>query len=408
MRAEKIVLLAGLCALAAGCAASGVVRMTAERQRAARPPVAALQAGEFEAAARAARAVLITDGHNPQAHLVAAVSGYQAILHALYRDMTSVLGGIMMGRTINHRLLADALRRAEAELAAVDVHLAAAARSPDIRLKLCLACWERDWDHDGSIGAGDRLLLQIERDAAGERIPEGDPRRKPTFQFDVGDVHWARAMVAFQRALFDLGLAYRLPEMAELRAADRSGTISIRLVEPKRITAARQRLFEGLEHADRARLAYLAETDDAGEWVPNPTQRDHPLPLPVDGQLYATWQGVLRDLGALLRSAEGIDVAEAAQLGDDQWDDPPQGAIDVGRLLARPGDIVIRLDHTSALDRDRTRQNAEAVLRDLFGDKYVARMKPSPLLQRLSRMKRELERGEESLERKLRYLFWLN
>jgi hypothetical protein len=39
---------------------------------------------------------------------------------------------------------------------------------------------------------------------------------------------------------------------------------------------------------------------------------------------------------------------------------------------------------------------------------YRDKMKPSPLIGRLSRMKNEVEHGKESAERKLRYLFWLN
>jgi hypothetical protein len=77
-------------------------------------------------------------------------------------------------------------------------------------------------------------------------------------------------------------------------------------------------------------------------------------------------------------------------------------------MLENPGDIVIRLDHVDALEGERTKENAEKVLKDIFGDKYVPQMKPTPLLKRLSRMKQEMEKGEESLERKLRYLLWLN
>ena len=36
-----------------------------------------------------------------------------------------------------------------------------------------------------------------------------------------------------------------------------------------------------------------------------------------------------------------LTVAEAAQLGDHLWDKPPGGFVDVGRMLAQPGDIVI-------------------------------------------------------------------
>ena len=46
--------------------------------------------------------------------------------------------------------------------------------------------------------------------------------------------------------------------------------------------------------------------------------------------------------------------------------------------------------------------------RDLLGEGYVEQMRPSPLITRLMRMRDEIERGQESFERKLRYLLWLN
>ena len=49
-----------------------------------------------------------------------------------------------------------------------------------------------------------------------------------------------------------------------------------------------------------------------------------------------------------------------------------------------------------------------AGLRSFFGVYYRDSMKPSPLVGRLARMRAELERGDDALERKLRYLFWLN
>jgi hypothetical protein len=49
-----------------------------------------------------------------------------------------------------------------------------------------------------------------------------------------------------------------------------------------------------------------------------------------------------------------------------------------------------------------------AMLSAVLGDHYVASMRPSPLPGRLARMKREIDRHEEGLERKLRFLFWLN
>jgi hypothetical protein len=184
--------------------------------------------------------------------------------------------------------------------------------------------------------------------------------------------------------------------------------ITLRMQDQARVLAARELILHGLAQADVARKCYLAETDDEGEWVPNPRQHNHPLPLPVDEQLYDTWAGVLHDLTALLGSQQGLSIAELAQLGDHQWADPPTGFLDLGRLLTAPGDIVLNGAHLDQLEGNRSRQEVETVLRDLFGDKYVARMEPTPLIQRLRRMKQEVERGEESFERKLRYLFWLN
>jgi hypothetical protein len=392
-----------------GCAGVQKVATTSPEQlAAAKPAVLALQAGNFEEAKKAAKAVLAQDAQNPQAGLVSGIARYQGVMHNFYRDMTSVIGGAFVGRAINHRLLKWALEQAEAELGNVEKDLAGASAVADVRLELCLACWERDWNHNGQIDERDGLLFQIELDADGNTIPEGDPRRKPTFHFDVGDVFWARAMVSFQRAAFNLVLAYKLPEMGELMAAGRESVITIKMVDKARVLKAKDLILAGLEYADQARKEYLKETDDVGEWVPNPTQKNHPLPLPVDELLYETWEGVLRDLRALLKGEEGIDIAEAAQLGDHQWENPPGGFLNLKMMLENPGDIVIRLDHVDALEGERTKENAEKVLKDIFGDKYVPQMKPTPLLKRLSRMKQEMEKGEESLERKLRYLLWLN
>jgi len=48
------------------------------------------------------------------------------------------------------------------------------------------------------------------------------------------------------------------------------------------------------------------------------------------------------------------------------------------------------------------------MLRGLLGNGYHPQMKPSPLVKRLDRMKQELDHGEDTFDRKLRYLLWLN
>jgi hypothetical protein len=215
-------------------------------------------------------------------------------------------------------------------------------------------------------------------------------------------------MVSFQRALFNLLIAYRLPSVDEVRAAGKGGRIVVRLISKKRVRKARKLILAGLDHADRARKEYLAEKDDDAEWVPNPSQKNHPLPLPVDKALYETWEGVVGDLKKLVKGKEGLSVSELAQLGGHQWKDPPRGYIHIGRLLSKPGHIEFTPRYLKAFERRPTRGDVERVLKDIFGDKYVRKMQPTRLITRLLRMRKEIARGQESLGRKLRYLLWLN
>jgi hypothetical protein len=161
------------------------------------------------------------------------------------------------------------------------------------------------------------------------------------------------------------------------------------------------------EVPDGCRKAYLAETDDEREWLPNPRQKNHPLPLPVDDELYRTWELLVGDLRRLVSGEEGLSVVELAQLGDHQWENPPQGFLDLGGMLAKPKDITLDLTAIDSRHDDFDRR-PEPLLRDVFGSAYRTTMKPSPIIGRLSRMKKEVEHGKESAERKLRYLLWLN
>jgi hypothetical protein len=285
----------------------------------------------------------------------------------------------------------------------VDADLAVAAKDPTLALPLCIACWKGDWNHDGRADRRDERLLEIEYDAKGEPLDEADPRRKPTFRFDAGDVHWARAMIAFQRAALDLILAYRWSDVVDF-SADRGGetqALIVHLDDRGRVNTARDRILEGLDHSDRARLAYLAETDDDREWVPSPRQKEHPIPFPVTADLYATWEAIVGDVRRLVRSEEGIDVHEVLQLFGDRGS--ARGFIDVGKLLSSPEDR-----HIGVAAVLHGHNDSRPALRAMFGSAYVQHMRPSPLPQRLARMAEEVRRGDELLAKKLRYVLWLN
>jgi hypothetical protein len=382
----------------------------AQRETAAKPAIDALRAARFEEARTRAGEVLGQDAGNPYASLVDAVARYRKVMHDLMTDLPSILIGAVVGRGFNERYLRFALENAEKELTTVDAGLERAARHPELTFELCLACWEVDWNRNGRIDNRDRAFLEIEVDANGKALPEDDPRRRPTFKFDHGDVLWARAFVSFQRAVLDVVLAYGYGDLdrviPELMRHKR-GVFRLKLEHPERMKAARALVLRGLELADQARLAYLAETDDDREWLPSPKQKSHPLPLPVDDALYQTWKDVVGDLQRIVRREEALSVAELAQLGKHKWTSPPGGFLDLGGMLEKPKDIVLDLGQLAERDRDSAGMT-EAALKDIFGDYYVASMKASPLIGRLKRMKAEVDRGHESMERKLRYLFWLN
>ncbi len=387
----------------------------ARQIQAAAPAVKALQEARFEDALRESSTVIEKDKRNATVHAVWAVAEYRKALHDLVSDGLTFLRGL---ETLNPRLFDFALSDADRRLAVVEEHLAKAAEDPAFSLDLCLGCWQVDWNRSGRIDSGDQLLLQVEYDADGQELPEGDPRRTPTFRFDAADIAWLRAMINFQRAGLNVVLAYDVIGAVHNVKEWVNGRqpLVIKLRDESRVHRARDLILAGLQQARLTREQILAETDDEREWVPNPRQKNHPLPLPVDDALFQTWEGVVSDLEGLLRSQQGLSVEELAQLGDHQWSDPPQGFVDVGALMSKPGDIVLDLkklegaaERTHAEGLPNTRAtNVEALLSDVLGAKYKSSMAPTRLIQRLSRMKGEVERGEERFERKLRYLFWLN
>ena len=390
--------------LATACAPSLVQRRTA-----AESTLQALQEARFEDVTVQGAQVLEKDAENPYARVATALARYRAATHQIATDVPTVVMGAMQTRGINHQYLRMALEQFEKDLGLVEQDLAVAAKYPELAVDLCIACWEVDWNRDGEIDDDDRRILEIELDRDGNELPDGDPRRRPTYRYDHGDVQWARAFVSFQRAVMDVLLAYRWNELDKLLPALLMGatpTITLALEHPERMKAARERILEGLGLADASRKAYLAETDDEREWVPNPRQKDHPMPLAVDEALYQTWEQVLADAKKLLAGEEGLGVADVLALAEPpDGEEIPTGYLDLGGMLARPRDIVLDLGQLKA---DAENERAEPMLQHLFGEFYVPTMKASQLPSRLKRMKGEIDRGEESIERKLRYLLWLN
>jgi hypothetical protein len=389
----------------AACGSEPPARSPEQRADDSAGAVTALQAARFAEAERTATTALELDPRNPRAAAVRAIARYQAAGEQLYAELeATVRKGDKLG-FLDHAKGRGAWTSFGDALDAIDRDLAIAGADPKFSLELCLACWEHDWNHNGRIDDRDRMVFEIEFDGHGGTLPDGDPRRRPTFRFDVGDVEWARAMVAFQHAAIELVLAYRWTELDKLFAFSHDDPrVVIHLDDAGRVRHARSLVLAGLDHADRSRADYLAETDDDREWVPNPRQNNHPMPLEVDDQLFETWAGVTGDVRRLLDSKAGISLRDAAGLVDRKLAFVmPDAYVDVGAMFEHPSDIVI-----DTHERGHAADSVERVLHGLLGHGYRDHMTASPIVGRLKRMAGELDRGEDTFERKLHYLFWLN
>jgi hypothetical protein len=381
----------------------------AELETAAQPALTALQAAKFDEAKTLADEALAKDELNARAAAISAIAHYRLAVHDFINDALTIAASVaasMMtrGDVLNQDFLDFMLNRAETRLSEVDALLARAEKDPGVTLDLCPACWEVDWNRSGEVDEHDRRLLEVELGEDGEPYEENDPRRRPTFHFDVADVAWLRALVNFQRSLLALGAAYD-PNMT-WRSRD-AETMQLKLRDPKKLLAAQARLLEGLTHAEHCRTLVLAETDDEREWLPNPKQKNHALPMPVDDALFETWAGVLRDVRALATGQEGLSVTEVVQLGRHRWEQPPGGFIDFGAFFTQPHDLTVSASQLKQLKRHDGPGISE-LLGQILGNASKATMPASPLPARLQRMNAEVERGDETFQRKLRYLLWLN
>lgn len=371
----------------------------------AKPAVEALRDARFTEAQEQARNVLMKDGKNAQAHVVLALTRYKAAGEQAIFEGGGHFEDIFRGKPEAFARARQVVVDLEAALGRVEEDLAIASADKSFAMELCLACWKVDWNHNGRIDRRDERLFQIEQDANGEKYEDEDPRRKPTFRFDVGDLHWARAMISFQRGLIDMVLVYwgTSFDWAQMKTQQRW---KLPVADRARAEAAQQRFLEALAQSDASRVAYLAETDDDREWVPNPRQQNHPMPLPIDEKLYQTWATLLGDVRRMLKGEEGLDLGAFYRVVEPRerpGHPAPTGFLNLGAWVAKPTDLDLDLNALDHAEKD-----PNSALKTFFGPAYVPTMKSSPILTNLTRIHDEIKTGKESFERKLRYFFWIN
>ena len=331
---------------------------------------------------------------SPYARAVRALTTYIVAIEGLLARVRSV------GSLDNLTSVYDGLAQVEQTLGRVDADLVVAAKHAAFHLDLCPACWKRDWNQNGRITRADQRLLAIEYDAKGRRLNDSDPRMRPTFRLDHGDVLWARTYVMFQRALINFALKY---DWRNLREIERRGSLTFEVIDASRGPRAHRLILRGLQLSDRARAAYLAEVDDRREWLPNPRQKQSPFPLPVDAALYDTWAKVVDDVRQLLMGRTGLPVGHLLRLGLSSQSKVPIGYINLKTWLLEPHRLRLGL-----VDLALLRSQPTTVLHRVFGKAYEPAMRPTPLVKRMHRRQREIRLGTATFANKLRYLLWVN
>ena len=364
----------------------------------------ALADGAVEAAA-VLSAQELASTPSSQRHAILALARYGVAIDVFHADLPRNL------HATNVKELRATLTKLASDLDGVQASLAEAAKDPQFSLELCVACITEN----GAMGLAPGAL-DVERDRAGKPLPKSDPRRRPTFHFDHGDLAWGRAMVSYQQAILNVLLAYDWSFADAIIAAQRppqdGERITIAIAEPARIAAAREQVLAGLRFSDEARTSYLGETDDDREWVPNPKQTSYGAPLPVDAKLYKTWEQVIGDVRELVDGKAGVSLAAVWKLLDFKGGGPT-GFIDVGAMFTSPKPIVIEVGMIDRLEMEKDAKAASKlatqIIKDVVGDGYKPKMKASKLTDRLLQLRTELAKsGGDALEEKLKYVLWLN
>ena len=361
------------------------------------PAREALRAGRFDDATALAGQQLALAPRDSEVAAIRAIASYE---HA-GDDLITALDVRHSWFGIDNALRDDARPALIAfadRLDAIDRDLETVAADPQFSLELCLACWHHDWNHDGKLDDRDDQLFEIENDAHGEPLPPDDPRRRPTFRFDVGDALWARGAV---RSTRDVNFCSRI---AGPTASMQSATSRRRSTCCRRIASSgRARCCSPGSISPKLRAARIS---------PRPTTIASGSPTRTStaircrfGSFY-DWAGVVADLHRLIAGDEGFAMREVGPLISTElaWL-APDAYVDVGRMLDDPTDITLAFD-----ERGDKGKAVVTALRGVLGPQ-LSRVDEAVAARR-SRIRAaimtQLATGGDTLDKKLRYLMWFN
>jgi hypothetical protein len=124
--------------------------------------------------------------------------------------------------------------------------------------------------------------------------------------------------------------------------------------------------------------------------------------------LFDTWGGVLGDLKALVMGEQGLDIAQLNAVLRRPFLPQLATYFDLGAALTQMPTYQ-RTEEDRRIVEEGTDVDALAALAlRARGPAFKDKMTPSPLIGRLQRARAEVDRGEDTLVRKLNYLLWLN
>ncbi|PKL35204.1 MAG: hypothetical protein CVV44_22780 [Spirochaetae bacterium HGW-Spirochaetae-1] len=364
-----------------------------------------LNRGDLQGVERETGGILSRDRGNPYAALLRAIERYISMSMDLYRFFNTNFSEFEQDDDFNIKLIQDKLQETDKRLEDIMADLETASKHKDMKIALTPALWHFDWNQDGVFADEDRAFLEVENDGQGGDIPEGDPRRRPEVHFDHGDVLWAMAYIHFHRAVVQGAMAFDWNDIkTTLQSVDDTGKISIR-IKTKKVRDARDSILQGLAFSGAARKAYLAESDDDNEWIPNPRQKRTALPLPVTEVHYEAWENILSDLRLIVTGKECLKASDLMSFFQISTEWHPKGYFDLGGMLSNPKDIDIEVTKTMAF---MSIGYLDGFFEGIWGKFYAYDKKASLLPLRLMKMKNEIDLGQDSLEDKLRYLIWIN
>jgi hypothetical protein len=228
-------------------------------------------------------------------------------------------------RNIVQQLLDD-LAGVEKTLAAID--------SADPKVALAIGACRLDFNGDGR--AEDyESLARVLSEVTSQQVP-AEATAGWVVALDQGDVHWLRGYCHVLSALCEMFLAYdtaklhdytaqlffptaktRVPLLVEehpewwrdsiLDAVAFIHLLQFPVKEPERLKAAHGHLLAVVDQSRASWDAYLAETDDDREWIPNPTQKNAAIPgAEVTPEMVTAWRAVLDEFSAVLEGEKLI------------------------------------------------------------------------------------------------------